>query len=400
MLNIGIVGAGVGGLCCGLMLKKLGHKVTIFEKQAKSISSGVGIQLSSNAIRILRLFDLEENIASVASFPLMVDCINGHSGKKITSIPLGKVAEKKFNAGFYQLHRNDLISILKNKVEDFGIKINYGSPVNNLTQNSLNAKIQLLNQNYNYDFVIGADGVNSLVRKKIFPNHKPRFLKQVAYRTLIPSKKVPDIFLQNKTLLFLGNGKHAVSYPIKDKAFINFVFCINTENFYEQDWTKEVDTSELIKNFSDFIIFEGIFKKISSLKKWGLFEHPFNKLWYNNRIILLGDACHPILPYLAQGASQAIEDSYVLCQSLKYNFDELYPTKFLKIYTNKRYLRVKKIKNASKKNAILYHLKNPFLKFFFHFSLKIAGYFPNFILQRFAWIYSGGPVKSEFKNSL
>jgi salicylate hydroxylase len=197
----------------------------------------------------------------------------------------------------------------------------------------------------------------------------------------------------------LGNGKHAVSYPIKDKAFINFVFCINTENFYEQDWTRKVDTSELIKSFSDFITFEGVFEKISSVKKWGLFEYPFNKSWYNNRIILLGDACHPILPYLAQGASQAIEDSYALCQSLKYNFDELCPTKFLKIYTNNRYLRVKKIKNASKNNAILYHLKNPFLKFFFHFSLKIAGYFPNFILQRFSWIYSGGPVTSKFKNS-
>ena len=95
--------------------------------------------------------------------------------KKITSIPLGKIAEKKFNAGFYQLHRNDLISILKNKVEDFGIKINYGSPVNNLTQNSSNVKIQLLNQNYNYDFVIGADGVNSLVRKKFFQITNPDF---------------------------------------------------------------------------------------------------------------------------------------------------------------------------------------------------------------------------------
>ena len=112
--------------------------------------------------------------------------------------------------------------------------------------------------------MIGADGVNSLVRKKIFPNHKPRFLKQVAFRTLIPSKNVPNIFLQDKTLLFLGNGKHAVSYPIKDKAFINFVFCINTENFYEQDWTRKVATSELIKNFSDFITFEGVFEKVSS----------------------------------------------------------------------------------------------------------------------------------------
>ena len=148
MLNIGIVGAGVGGLSCGLMLKKLGHRVTIFEKQSKSISSGVGIQLSSNAIRILRLFDLEDNIARSANFPSMVDCINGHNGKKITSIPLGKIAEKKFNAGFYQLHRNDLISILINRVEDFGIKINYGNPVISLTQNSSSANIQLLNQSY------------------------------------------------------------------------------------------------------------------------------------------------------------------------------------------------------------------------------------------------------------
>ena len=93
MLNIGIVGAGVGGLTCALMLKKLGHKVTIFEKQSKSTSSGVGIQLSSNAIRILRLFDLEDNIASVANFPSMVDCINGHNGNKITSIPLGKIED-------------------------------------------------------------------------------------------------------------------------------------------------------------------------------------------------------------------------------------------------------------------------------------------------------------------
>ena len=96
MFNIGIVGAGIGGLSAGLMLRKSGHQVTIFEKQPASFSPGVGIQISSNAIRILREFDLEDDIIKSGNYPLMVDCINGHSAKKITSVPLGEFAEKKF----------------------------------------------------------------------------------------------------------------------------------------------------------------------------------------------------------------------------------------------------------------------------------------------------------------
>ena len=101
MFNIGIVGAGIGGLTAGLMLRISGHKVTIFEKQSASFSSGVGIQISSNAIRILREFDLENDIIKSGNYPLMVDCINGHSAKKITSVPLGEFAEKKFNWIFH-----------------------------------------------------------------------------------------------------------------------------------------------------------------------------------------------------------------------------------------------------------------------------------------------------------
>ena len=166
MFNIGIVGAGIGGLSSALMLKKFGHEVTVFEKQPESSSSGVGIQLSSNAIRILRKFDLEEDVIKFGSYPLLLECVNGHNGKKIASIPLGEFAKKKFNAGFYQLHRSELISILKNKAEDLGVKINYNNPIIDLAQNSSKATLKLQRGNFNCDFVIGADGINSLVRKK------------------------------------------------------------------------------------------------------------------------------------------------------------------------------------------------------------------------------------------
>ena len=392
MFNIAIVGAGIGGLSAGIMLKTSGHDVTIFEKQPASFSSGVGIQISSNAIRILREFDLEHDIIKYGNFPLTIDCINGHNSKKITSIPLGKFAEKKFNAGFYQLHRNDLISILKNKANHIGVKLHYDCETIDLLQNSSKAVLKLKKGQFDYDFIIGADGINSLVRKKIFFDKPPKFLKQVAYRTLIPSDKLPSFFSQDKTLLFLGSGKHVVSYPIKNKSLVNFVFCIDSQKFFDQDWTKKVLPLELIKNFSDFLVLKDVFKEITSLKKWGLFDYPILKEWYKNRILLLGDACHPILPYLAQGASQAIEDSYVLYQSMKNNCDENYSTDFLREYSNKRYLRVNKIKQASKKNAMLYHLRNPILRLVFHLLLKTAGYFPNFFLQRFTWIYSGGPL--------
>ena len=212
MFNIGIVGAGIGGLSAGLMLRTSGHQVTIFEKQPASFSSGVGIQISSNAIRILREFDLEDDIIKSGNYPLVVDCINGHSAKKITSIPLGEYAKKKFNAGFYQLHRNDLISILKNKADDIGIKIHYNSAIIDLLQNSSKAILRFEKGQFDCDFVIGADGINSLVRKKIFFDKPPNFLKQVAYRTLIPSKKLPGFFSQDKTLLLYCRDNHNEFY--------------------------------------------------------------------------------------------------------------------------------------------------------------------------------------------
>ena len=138
---------------------------------------------------------------------------------------------------------------------------------------------------------------------------------------------------------------------------------------------------------------EKIFDTKEVVKKWGLFEHNSIQVWHKNRVVLLGDACHPILPYLAQGATQAIEDALELSIRIQQSFKNHDLGKELKNYTKNRAPRVEKVRKASRLNARLFHLKNPISAFFFHLLLRLASNtYPKILLKRFSWIYSGGPA--------
>ena len=396
MLKVGIVGAGIGGLSAGLMLSSIGCRVTIFEKLPQNSSSGLGIQISANGIRALSEFGLEHKIGKIGDYPDSIDLFNGSTGKKVTNIPLGNTAQELYKAGFYQFHRGDLISLLMDENIRLGGNIIFKSPVLDIKQD-LNGVTVITNESsFYFDFLVAADGINSVVRNLLFEKNLTTFLNQVAYRAVVPASQLPKVFSSGKTQIFFGSGKHVVSYPIRKGSLVNFVFCTEFNSFCKESWDIIVNPSEVRGKFSEFLTLKEVFKKLNNVKKWGLFEHVYLNNWYKKRVVLLGDACHPMLPYLAQGATQAIEDSLELCRRIKISFNHGDLELELKKYSNNRSSRVKKIRQASRLNAKLFHLKNPLLIFIFHFVLKITGLIhPKFLLKRFSWIYAGGPAETN-----
>ena len=393
MLNIAIVGAGIGGLSAGIMLRNIGCEVTVFEKLPQKSPGGVGIQISANGIRALREYGLAEKISELGDLPDCIDFINGCTGEKVAKIPLGKTAEKLYGAGFYQFHRQDLTSLLSNENLRLGVKIFYETPVLTVHQDDKGPTVTTRLGQASFDLLVAADGINSLVRNQIFDEQPPIFLNQVAYRTVVSTVKLPKTFSSKRTQLFLGPGKHVVSYPIRNGDLVNFVFCTEFDSYCQERWDTDVNLQEVKDKFIEFTVLQKVFNNIVSAKKWGLFEHTLLKSWHRKRVVLLGDACHPILPYLAQGATQAIEDAHELCIRIKKSFRSRDLEEQLRKYATNRAPRIRKIRRASKLNATLFHLKKPILVLIFHFILKILSLvWPKFLLRRFSWIYSGGPA--------
>ena len=394
MLNVGIIGGGVGGLSAGMMLKSIGCKVQIFEKRKKDSAAGVGIQISANGVRALRPFGLEDKISELADFPLCIDLINGKTGKKLGTIPLGSEAQKLYGAGFFQFLRKDLILLLRKENLSRGVVIWYENKVLDVHQDHNGVRVTTSEGEYdNFDLVVAADGINSVVRRQVFGNPSANFLKQVAYRTVISAQDLPREFASEKTRLFLGKGKHVVSYPIRKGRLVNLVFCLDYDSYCDENWDQDSNLKEIREKFSDFSLLKKVFDTNEVVKKWGLFEHNSINTWHKNRVVLLGDACHPILPYLAQGATQAIEDAFELSIRIQQSFKNHDLGKELKNYTKNRAPRVEKVRKASRLNARLFHLKNPITAFFFHLLLRlVSNIYPKILLKRFSWIYSGGPA--------
>ena len=394
MLNVGIIGGGVGGLSAGMMLKSIGCKVQIFEKRKKDSAAGVGIQISANGVRALRPFGLEDKISELADFPLCIDLIKGKTGKKLGTIPLGNEAQKLYGAGFFQFLRKDLISLLRKENLGRGVVIWYENKVLDVQQDLNGVRVTTSKGEYdNFDLVVAADGINSIVRRQVFGNPSASFLKQVAYRTVISAQDLPREFASEKTRLFLGKGKHVVSYPIRKGRLVNLVFCLDYDSYCDENWDQDTNLMEIREKFSDFSLLKKVFDTKEVVKKWGLFEHNSINTWHKNRVVLLGDACHPILPYLAQGATQAIEDALELSIRIQQSFKNHDLGKELKNYTKNRAPRVEKVRKASRLNARLFHLKNPISAFFFQLLLRlVSNTYPKILLKRFSWIYSGGPA--------
>ena len=352
-----IAGGGIGGLTAALCLAEAGFEVSLFEQSAEFGEVGAGIQLSPNCTRVLHHLGLEPALASHAFLPEGMEFRAWKSGKVIGSSVLGETARNRYGFPYCNIHRGDLVQVLVEAAAEraSAIELNTGSAVMGFEQDG-RVRVTVGDTMYEGDALIGADGIHSAVRAQLFGDDAPRFTGNVAWRALVPTDRLPTGLVRPMATAWWGPSKHFVHYYLRSGALVNCVCVVEKSGWEVESWTERGEFAELKSDFGGW--HEHIHALIDnmdqdSLYKWALHDRAPMARWGKGAVTLLGDACHPTLPFMAQGAAMAIEDAAVLAGCLA--GDDSVPAG-LRRYEDLRRQRTASVQNGSRRNAQLFHL--------------------------------------------
>jgi len=375
--DIGIIGGGIGGFASAIAFAKYGYRVTVFEKSAVINELGAGIQISSNGVNALSKLGVFPKYLKKVVFPNSIIFKDYKTAEHITKIQHNQNSDLPY----LHLHRSDLIHALASCAEDLGVNIKLASEAKVIESKDMASKIKANNHIYDFDLIVAADGMNSRIRQYWFGEKPAYFMNQIAWRALIPSNGI-----KIDPSVYMGKNKHLVIYPLRDGELINIIGVQSNKNIAPQSWTNKGSTRDFFNEFSDFNTeAKHILSKIKEVKLWGLYSLSPLKSWSNRGVVLVGDAAHPMLPFMAQGSCMALEDAVVLARDFKETHDI---NNALIKYEKNRKRRVTSIQKTSKNNGKIFHISNNLLRKIVHFSMwSISRLFPLFLENRFRWIY-------------
>ena len=371
-MKILIVGAGIGGLVSALCLNKKGYVVDIYEQSEVLSELGAGVQLSPNATRVLDYLELNDDLKPHIFEPRSFQFLNYKTEKIISKRELGLKIQDDFGFPNFDVHRADLQKVLLNKVEEEGIKIHTNMKVIDVGNEENKAYIKINEEKIKADIVIGADGIHSVVREKLFEKKESSFTGNVAWRMLIPVDSLPRDLILPDTTVWLGPKKHFVSYHVSGGKNLNCVCLVEQDGWTNESWSERGNIEDLREIYNGWNQTIETLLKIAnpnSLYRWALHDRPPMKQWSKGRIILLGDAAHPMLPFLAQGAAMAIEDGAVLADCISSYEDN---EKSLKYFEQIRRPRTSFVQLAARRNAKILHLSG-LAAFFRNMVMGYAG---------------------------
>ncbi|MGA8554276.1 MAG: FAD-dependent monooxygenase [Candidatus Acidiferrales bacterium] len=355
-LRVGIIGGGIGGLALAATLAKVGIESRLFERAPAFGEVGAGLQMTPNAVKVIRELGGSDELRKVSFLPRSIVGRNWHSGKVAFRTPLIDECPRLYDAEFLHTHRADLHRILLSL-----------APSNSTT---LSAQCVSVNQSkdtavatfadhseFEADLIVGADGIQSTVRKSLFGAEAPRFTGNMCWRMLIPFER-PDFDLVSPDASFwLGPQGHVVTYYVSGGRAVNVVAIRETDAWVEESWNIRSNRDELLAGYPNWhpqVL--DLFSRAENIFKWGLFDRDPMSTWSAGRLTLLGDAAHPMLPFLSQGAAMAIEDGYVLGAVLAENADLAVA---LKRYEALRLPRTSRVQLESRKRGETYHISSP-----------------------------------------
>ena len=363
-INVLIAGGGIGGLAAALACARAGQHVQLFERTAAFAEIGAGIQLGPNVTRILHSWGLQEPLQAVAAYPDRLQARDAVSGKTLGTLRLGATALARYGAPYATVHRADLHGLLAQTVAAEGrVSTLLNTTIDSYEQRGTGiTAITVRGEHYVGDVLVGADGLHSRVRNQMLDDGAPQPTAHRAYRALISQSSLPAGLRSNSVTAWLGPNLHVVHYPVRGSEWLNVVAFISSSGSgvasQPDDWDQSASTTTLqtamrgaCKPLNDLIHAVDVWRAWPVCHRTPM-QSPREHA--NGRLALLGDAAHPMLPYLAQGAGMAIEDAAELGRCLP-KFTPAHAPRALQTYAQARWQRNAHLQLRSIRNGQIFH---------------------------------------------
>lgn len=355
-MRIAIVGGGIGGLAAALFLRRAGLEATVYEQSPEAREVGAGLVVSPNMVRPLAALGLAHRLSTFAvRLEAAWEFRRWQDGRVLSVQPMGEECERLYGAPCYVAHRADLLALLQEALPREQLRL--GHRLVGIEQDAREARLRFAGQGtVAADAVIGADGIHSAVRLAVAPQVDARFSGLCAFRCLVPAEKAPAMALRPVQSLWLGPGRHFVHYPISGGRLVNVVAIVPAGDWRDESWTADGEIADLEREFGGWDPrVQQLIVSATSTKRWAMNDRSPLEQWCADRVTLLGDAAHAMLPFFAQGAAQAIEDAVVLAHCLK-GADAGSVTAALQRYEEIRRPRASKVQVMSRGREVLNHL--------------------------------------------
>ena len=353
-LHIGIVGAGVGGLAAAIALQRQGHRTSVYEQAGRFARVGADINLTPNAVRALDGLGLGvgEAVRRTGARPTFRISRDWDTSAETSRLGMGDVAEQHYGAPQITIHRADVLAALTNALP--AEQVQFGKRMTGLRTTGHGVTLDFEDgSSVAHDVVIGADGIHSRVRTALFGEERPRFTGVVSFRAVVPTERVRDVPEIGAFTKWWGPNPQSqiVTFPL-NQGKDTFVFATTgQDSWLEESWTSPGDVNELRGFYKDFHAdARKLLDACDTVQKSALYERDPLPVWSQGNVTLLGDACHPMLPFMAQGACQAIEDAVVLGRCLGPVTDVAMVADALQTYAHARQERTAKIQIGSRGN--------------------------------------------------
>jgi len=383
-----ISGGGIGGLIAAYALAQKGFPVRLFEQADEFREVGAGIQLGPNIFRMLEKIGLKDAVLADAHVPPAQEMRDALTGKLITAVPLSEAFQKRFgNQPYAVTHRADIHGTFLKACQDNDlITLETSRRVEDYTDHGDHVTVRLNNgEQVEGRALIGADGMWSNTRERIVNDGKPRVSGHIAYRAVLRRDQVPDDLWRPEVVLWAGPRTHFVHYPLRRGELFNLVAVFHSDH-YEEGWDAEGSKDLLWQHFKMQVPeVLRLLERIETWRMWVLCDREPVKNWTQGNVTLLGDAAHPMLQYLAQGACMATEDAVVLADKIAAKPNDV-KAAFLD-YQQERYLRTARVQIMARVYGEFYHARGPAAELR---DMMLAGRSEEASYDGIAWLY-GGP---------